>query len=124
MRRSEKQAVRKDEEAKVSLGLYIWNLTLGKGMVLFPSIWKKNGATNNHSNKGSALDLLNMVISSVLHKLFEVCDDWTPEEAELVCSFNGYWKIFVGAFHYATVRQRNLFVYVSRVARSAVNILV
>jgi len=54
---------KRDEEAKFSLS-YIDEF---EETGLFPSTSLKNGAINNHSNKDTVLDFLNMVISSVVH---------------------------------------------------------
>ena len=56
-----------DEEANFSL-FYIRRLTFDEfeETGLFPSIWLKNETTNNHSKKGTALDFLNMLASSVV----------------------------------------------------------
>jgi len=63
-----KKHKKRDEEAKFSLS-YITRLTLDEfeETGLFPSTSLKNGATNNHSNKDTVLDFLNMPISSVVH---------------------------------------------------------
>ena len=65
MSKKHKQA---DEEAKVSLS-YVRRLTLDEfeETGLFPSIWLKNEASNNHSKTGTALDFPNMLVSSVIH---------------------------------------------------------
>jgi len=48
---------------------YVRRLTLDEfeETGLFPSTSLKNGAINNHSNKDTAMDLLNMPFSSVVH---------------------------------------------------------
>ena len=63
-----KKHKKRDEEAKFSLS-HITRLTLDKfeETELFPSTSLKNGATNNHGNKGTALDFLSVAISLVVH---------------------------------------------------------
>jgi len=57
----------RDEEAKFSLFYIRLTLDEFEETGLFPSTSLKNGATNNHSNKDTVLDFLNMPISSVVH---------------------------------------------------------
>ena len=54
------------EEIKQVLATYLWSLTLDEETELFPaSICLKSGATKNHNNKDTALDLPNMLVPSI-----------------------------------------------------------